>query len=261
MALVDKCDKISNAIDRNEHSVGIFIDLSKAFDTLNHDILLRKLEHYGIRGIALQWFYSYLSNRKQYVAGNEISSSMRYITCGVPQGSILGPLLFILYINDIVHVSQILRFILFADDTNLFYSDKSLDNLQNVLNTELSKLVEWFRANKLSLNAQKTNYIFFGYKKIPRNQNLKLSLDGNSISQVESTKFLGVYLDEKLTWKNHIDHISLKISRGLSIMSRVRNILPLHVILMLYHTMIYPYLTYCNIVWGSEIGRASCRER
>ena len=251
MAIIDMCDKVTEALEKNEYSVGIFIDLSKAFDTLNHDILLRKLEHYGIRGIALQWFYSYLSNRKQYVAVNEISSSMRYITCGVPQGSILGPLLFILYINDIVHVSQILRFILFADDTNLFYSDKSLDNLQNVLNTELSKLVEWFRANKLSLNAQKTNYIFFGYKKIPRNQNLKLSLDGNSISQVESTKFLGVYLDEKLTWKNHIDHISLKISRGLSIMSRVRNILPLHVILMLYHTMIYPYLTYCNIVWGS----------
>ena len=116
-------NKISQSIDEREYSIGIFIDLSKAFDTINHDILFQKLEYYGIRGVALNWFKDYLTNRKQYVSYNNACSSLMDITCGVPQGSILGPLLFIIYVNDIVHCSSILYFILFADDspTNIFY--------------------------------------------------------------------------------------------------------------------------------------------
>ena len=160
MAVADMYDKNSYALDRSEYSVGIFIDLSKAFDTLDHVILLRKLEHYGIRGAALQWFQSYLSNRRQYVFVNEISSSLKFVTCGVPQGSILGPLLFILYINDIVCCSDVLKFILFADDTNIFYSHLDSGKLEEIVNGELVKLAQWIIANKLSLNAQKTNFMF-----------------------------------------------------------------------------------------------------
>ena len=140
MALIELYDKISLAIDKNEYSIGIFIDLSKAFDTLDHNILLKKLYHYGIRGKAWDWFNSYLCNRKQCVCLNGIMSDYKLVTHGVPQGSILGPLLFILYINDIVNCSKYLLFILFADDTNLFFSCKDIRHLFNTVNSELDKL-------------------------------------------------------------------------------------------------------------------------
>ena len=167
MAIAEMCDKISSASDKNDFSIGVFIDLSKAFDTINHDILLRKLEHYGIRGIALNWFRSYLYNRKQFVSSNYAVSPFLSINCGVPQGSHLGPLLFLIYVADVENCSAILSFILFADDTNLFYSSNSLFELFTTVNSELSKLSEWFCANKLSLNVKKTNYILFGNKRVP----------------------------------------------------------------------------------------------
>ena len=155
MAIQDMYNRISESIDNHNCCIGIFLDLAKAFDTVNHKILLKNLGHYGIRGLALQWFVDYLSNRKQYVCYNDASSSLKDITCGVPQGSILGPLLFIIYMNDIMHCSSLLHFILFADDTNLFYSCKSLSDLITITNHELIKVSQWFRANKLSLNVKK----------------------------------------------------------------------------------------------------------
>ena len=245
-------DRISLSADRNEYSIGVFIDLSKAFDTLDHCILLKKLEYYGVRGTALDWFKSYLNNRSQCVSLHGHNSSFTNITYGVPQGSILGPLLFLLYINDLVHCSEYLSFILFADDTNLFYSCGDIFNLIYTVNLELSKVAEWFRANKLSLNSKKTNFILFGNKHLPvLCLNLPISIDGNLIEQVYYTKFFGVLVDAKLNWKKHIDYIALKISKGLGILGRVRNILPLNCLIMLYHTLICPYLNYSNIVWGS----------
>ena len=165
MALLDFYDKISSATDTNKYSIGIFIDLSKAFDTIDHEILLNKLSYYGVRGVALNWFRSYLSNRKQYVAINNTMSTISDISLGVPQGSVLGPLLFIIYINDIVNSSKLLSFILFADDTNLVYSHSDLLQLITTVNCELVKLDDWFKANKLSLNINKTHYILFGSKR------------------------------------------------------------------------------------------------
>ena len=119
IAVIELVDKIANVVERNEPTLGIFLDLSKAFDTINHDILLYKLEYYGFRGVAIDWFKSYLSNRKQFVRYQMHDSDNKIINCGVPQGSILGPLLFILYINDIVNTISLLELILFADDTTL----------------------------------------------------------------------------------------------------------------------------------------------
>jgi hypothetical protein len=139
LALVDLFDKISSATDRKEHSVGIFLDLSKAFDTVDHNILLDKLNYYGIRGLALDLIKSYLSDRMQYVQYNQTNSIKQNISCGVPQGSILGPLLFLLYINDLANVSKLLTVILFADDTNIFYSPNDPTILTRVLKEEIEK--------------------------------------------------------------------------------------------------------------------------
>ena len=248
MALLDLYDKISLAGDRDEFAIGIFIDLSKAFDTINHNILLRKLHYYGVRGIGYDWFASYLSNRKQYVDVNGYSSVLSNISCGVPQGSILGPLLFIIYINDITSTSNLLHYILFADDTNLFYSSKCINDLQSKVNEELRKLAIWFRANLLSLNVNKTNFIIFGGKHYPKN--MDINIDGNVLNRVECTKFLGVYIDSRLRWKDHITHVASKIAKSIGVINHCKFILPRPVLFLLYYTIIYPYLIYCNIVWG-----------
>jgi len=149
---------------------------------LNHKLLFRKLECYGFQGIALQWFKDYLHNRKQYIVFHNHCSSLKDITCGVPQGSILGPLLFILYINDIVQCLKLLKFILFADDTSIFFSSRSIKELQIVINEELDKLRNWFRLNKLLLNANKTKFILFGVKsKLCNYLNFSLKIDGKEI--------------------------------------------------------------------------------
>ena len=147
-------------IIRVVYTLGVFIDLSKAFDTINHSILLDKLNCYGVRGIVNDWFKSYLSKRHQYVRISDSSSRLLPITCGVPQGLILGPLLFILYINDIVNASTLANIIMFADDTNLFFHDKNIENLYKITNYELEKISIWFKLNKLSLNIKKKFHNF-----------------------------------------------------------------------------------------------------
>jgi hypothetical protein len=168
VALLDLVDKVSNSIETGEYTLGIFLDIAKAFDTVNHKILLTKLYSYGIRGIAYNWLKNYLTNRYQYVHLNDISSDKLPIVCGVPQGSILGPLLFLLYINDLNSVSTVLTLIMFADDTNMFISGRNLLDLTNTANIELGKISSWFSTNLLSLNIKKTNYILFGNKKTIR---------------------------------------------------------------------------------------------
>ena len=252
MSLLDIQDKITMAMDKNEYSMGIFLDLAKAFDTVDHKILLAKLEHYGIRGNALNWFKSYLTNRYQKVSCNGRLSNLQLIEFGVPQGSILGPLLFLIYINDLPNSSSILHYILFADDSNVFLSHASYDQLFQLANNELTSASDWFKANKLSLNLSKTNYIIFRSTKklIPNNTN-ELLIDNKIIPEVLTTKFLGVHIDQNLKWKTHITEISNKIKKNIGIIKRVSYLLPLYVLTDLYYTLIYPYLTYCNLIWSS----------
>ena len=146
-------DKITSAVDERNYtlSAGLFLDLSKAFDTVNHSILLGKLEHYGIRGLALEWVKNCLCNRLQYVKFNGILSSYKEILCGVPQGSVLGPLFFLIYINDICHLSNLYDLVLSADDTNLFSSPNNIQTLTHTINSEMLGLSDWFKANTFNI--------------------------------------------------------------------------------------------------------------
>ena len=180
-ALIQITEKIKESIDKSKYGCGIFIDLRKAFDTVNHSILLSKMEHWDT---ALEWFKSYLSNRKQYVYSNGESSQLKDITCGVPQGSVLWPLLFLIYINDLPNISKLLQFFLFADDTNIYYEAESSEQLEQVINKELKKLHTWLMVNRLSLNMDKTNYyiMFHPYNK-PINHTITLKFRKNAIME------------------------------------------------------------------------------
>jgi hypothetical protein len=254
MALMILYDKISEALDKGEHVIGIFVDLRKAFDTIDHSILLSKLSYYGIRGVALKWAASYLSNRQQYVSCHGYDSQLKTVTHGVPQGSILGPLLFLIYINDIAKVSVIMLPILFADDTNLLYSNSSLSTLVNVVNHELNKLHIWFAANKLSVNVGKTNYMMFGTKnKLINGVYPKIVLNGTELEKTSTSKFLGVTIDECLNWHAQIATVGCKISRGIGILRKLQYKVSSEILLLLYNVLIKPHLMYCNIVWGSTL--------
>ena len=186
-------DKISDALHNGEYVLGLYLDFSKPFDTVNHRILLNKLEYCGIRCIAMEWLKSYLTNRKQYVEYDSSKSSLKKtIICGVPQGSILGPLLFLLYINDLSNASEkLVSLFFFADDSNLFLSGKDPETLIAEMNIAIKGVTEWLTINKLSLNIDKTHFMLFK----SRNKSIELKgdliINGVKISRVEKTKFLG----------------------------------------------------------------------
>ncbi len=192
---------------------------------------------------------NYLFHRIQYVVYNGVQSERKSVTCGIPQGSILGPILFLLYINDLANVSKKLKFILFADDTNVFYTGKKLNDVISVLNDELKYMSIWFKINKLSLNVGKTNYMIFKNKK--DNKVCNLIIDGVNVEKVHVTKFLGVKVDDQLTWNDQINSVCTHLSKNISILYRVKHVLNSHSMHTLYCTLILPYLNYACEIWGN----------
>ena len=210
------------------------------------------MECYGIRGVALQWFISYLSNRSHSVQIGDICSNYLHLTCGVPQGSIAGTLLFLVYINDIVKVSAFVDFLMFADDTNLLISSHSLESLSVIAITVLAKLAKWFRLNKLSLNVNKTNYILFHNNRKKLLTQIKLTIDNITIEQTDKAQFLRIIINQNLTLTDHISLLKNKISKNIGVIRRIRKNLTLYTLRMSYYALINPYFDYCNIVWGIE---------
>ena len=264
-AAIELIDKIQEHLehDHYEQVLAIFLDLSKAFDTIDHNILFEKLIHYGIEGAPLAWFQSYLTDRKQFIQYEDTSSDLLSILVGVPQGSILGPLIFLIYINDARNATSALNFIHFADDTNLaknmsfFANDNnslSHSQVERRINAELKKVYDWLCVNKLSLNVSKTRSMLFKHPKIPTvHFSYDLEINGEKIKRVKEFNFLGIMLDEHLTWKPHIKKIRSKVCQSIGIIKRVRKILPLEALKSLYSALILPHLNYGIKLWGQDL--------
>ena len=248
--LINIVERIRRSLDKGEFVCGVFVDLQKAFDTVDHEILLAKLSHYGIRGIANQWLKSYLSNRHQFVCLSNISSSLKPIIHGVPQGSVLGPLLFLLYINDLHFSIKSSETYHFADDTHLLNFSKSLQSLCGKVNADLRILGSWLNANKISINAKKTEFIVFRHQSKPLDFLPFLKLAGLRIYPSHSVKYLGVHLDEHLNWKPQISSIANKLKRANGALSKLRHYVPLKSLLNIYHAIFASHIRYGCQIWG-----------
>ena len=242
---------IEDSLKKQNHVLGIFIDLSKAFDTIDHCNLLVKLNRYGIRGNANSLIKSYLSNRVQYTEIHGEKSDSLTIKYGVPQGSVLGPLLFLLYINDISRCSDLGLFILFADDTNIFVEGRSSEDAYQKGNAVLQLVKEYMILNKLHINMTKCCYIHFKPKTSRTTESeLNLNIDGFPIKRVNCAKFLGVVIDENLTWEPHVTALKRKLNYASAILYRIRDGIPEELHRDLYHTLFESHLSYCISVWG-----------
>ena len=252
-ALLDATNDWYLNIDDGQINAVLFLDLKKAFDTVDHTILLKKLKHYGLDNSALKWFESYLSDRKQVTTIANNTSHFCHIKCGVPQGSTLGPLLFLIYINDLPNCKLVAKTRLYADDSNLTFSAKNVIEVQELINKDLQKVHVWLRANKLTLNVSKTKYMLMGTRQkissIPSEPVIKINSE--NILRVNKYKSLGVTLDETLSWDKHIAEIFKKVSKGLGALKRIRPYVPQSTLVTVYNTIILPYFDYCSTVWGS----------
>ena len=247
-ALLNAQNTLLESLNNRQISLLLLCDFSKAFDMVDHRILLKKLYHYGIRGPALNWLKSYLSNRKQFVSVNDMDSNTLDIAYGVPQGSILGPLLFVIYINDIPEIAGYAKFIIYADDANIIITAATIEEVYNQLLSLINNLVKWVNFNGLSLNLKKTKYMIFSRGQVELPSPLKIQQA--PIERVVEARFLGVIIDESLKWSRHVKTILSKMSRYVGVMYKIKKLLPLKARLQVYHSFIQSHINYCSLVWG-----------
>ena len=259
-AVGELISKVLKGLENSQYTIAIYLDLSKAFDTISHKVLLNKLSRYGIRGKAHDWFKHYLSNRKmrsKCIAGDpaELSYSEYHdLDYGAPQGSCLGPLLFMIFVNDLYLNLTHSECILFADDTTIYMTHRNLRYLEWCISDDLENISDWFNANFLTLNLGKTVGMLFS----PKNKNLipKITIGDNAIPIVKKTKFLGIWIDEDLSWNYHVNELCLKIKRNQYLLRKSKNILPVDCMKMLYYAQIYSHLAYGIAIWGSMLSKA-----
>ena len=255
-ALLEATNSWSVNIDNGFLNGVVFIDLKKAFDTIDHEIILRKLSYFGADQATAKWFQSYLSNRTQRCNVNSNLSTASTVTCGVPQGSILGPLLFLMYINDLPNCLRVAAPRMFADDTSITLSAKTVADLKLAVTSELNNLTCWLRANKLSLNVAKTELMIIGSRQRLNTQceEINISIDDRTIKRVDHIESLGLTIDAQLSWSKHVDEISKKVSSAIGALKRVRPFIPTDVAVQIYNALILPHFYYCSPVWDGMSG-------
>ena len=252
---------VADNIEQKKHVVGIFLDFSKAFDTICHSKLLVKLQNYGIRGNCLELIKSYLSSRKQITKFDDVMSDAENILFGVPQGSVLGPILFLIYINDTVHSSTQGEFVIFADDTNIVIAAKTKKEAYNVSNHVLRSIYAYMHANQLHINLSKCAHMYFrpnlNYRermKCARSEcydpTLTLSVNGQKVKQVDKIKFLGVIIDDQLSWNDQIKYVENKLMSTIVLIKRIKKFIPSSHYFKIYHSLFISHLTYGISCWG-----------
>ena len=249
-AITNHLAYVYESLEQNNTVISIFLDFRKAFDCVDHSVLLSKLHYYGIRGIMHDWFRSYLSDREQFTVVGAAESSRRKLLCGVPQGTNLGPLLFLLFINDLPNCSELFRFTLFADDSTLTVKfSKHEFNITSTINRELINVNNWLISNKIAINPDKTKYIAFNYRNKPVIDLIRI---GNiKIKETNDIKFLGIYLDSNLKFKRHVKYISSKIAKSIGVLNKLKYFLPPVTMRTLYLTFVQPFLLYAIQNWFS----------
>lgn len=226
--------------------------MKKAFDTVSHNKLLQKLQNIGVAGTALHMFASYLQNRSQVVKiENFISSSQKMTSYGIPQGSIIGPLMFLIYINNINNIGLKGHLTLYADDTSLFYFDRSIDHIITDAQEDLNRLNEWLKYNLLTINTKKTSFMIFAAKNKHIPDFTPLTINNETIQKTDCEKYLGLWVDDKLTWKPHIEQIRIKLTSVLGALRKISNCIPHKVRPIIYNSLVKPHLEYLIEIWGS----------
>ena len=252
-SLINGTDYWYDNMDKKQLNLAIFLDLKKAFDTVDHRILIKNLGAYGIRGISGAWFSTFLSNRKQFCSVNGQKSGARLVTCGIPQGSCLGPLLFIIYLNDFEKCLEFSRASMYADDTHVTLTSNNVDDLITNAHRELRNISEWMRVNKLSANPKKTEYMIIGHPRRINDVEVSepLNLNDSEIKRVAKTKSLGVVVDEGLNWDNQLSKVKGKMSGGLRSLRKLKYLIPQSQLDHVYRALVESHLRYANVIWGS----------
>ena len=264
-ALLNVTDKWMSAIDNGELVGLVMIDLKKAFDCVDHSILLKKLALYGFDTAVVKWFENYLcSERKQYTCINGMSSDVRNVKCGVPQGSLLGPVLFSLYTNDLPNKVNNCQMSLYADDTCLFCSGSDPKQIIDTLNDDLKEISVWLKENKLVVNAKKCETMIIGTKpKLKKCNNhfneYPVYIDSTVVKRVSTCKYLGIYIDENLLWNKQIEHLKSKVVKSLYLLKRIRPYIDERIALLFYKSVIQSHFDYCCVVWGNTC-RTYCKQ-
>ena len=248
--LIRSVDDWRRALDQDKITGTIMIDLSKAFDSIDHQLLLEKLEAYGVAGKEKMWFREYLSGRKQQVSVNGVKSSWNEVKLGVPQGSILGPLLFTMFVNDLPDVLDSCSVNLYADDTMIYYSHRDPQQVKEVLERELEAIMMWIQQNHLRMNVAKTHLLVFSRRHRRKEvEEFTIQHRGASIKPRSEVKYLGVVVDEDLTWRKHLQEVRKKCLIGLSQLRQISQFLPMKTRKTLYNALVLPHLDYCCVVW------------
>ena len=266
-AICELVGRITKHKEKKESSIGVFIDLSKAFDTLNHSMLLKKMEKYGIRGLTLDWYTSYLTNRQMRVKcpsdinGKTTYSSYHKLDYGTPQGSCLGPLLFLIYINDLYQSIEYCNMILFADDTTLIHGNKSLIYLKWMIEEDLSNMTDWFNANQLTVNLSKTECILFPVQTMQtKDKVIQLVINDKEIQSTKCTKFLGTWIDQQLQWKTHTSNLLMRLKQNTNLLKVGNKFLTKSSKKIYYYAHIYSHIIYGLIVWGNMIDPSTIKK-